>query len=70
MTLWAREHLAAARAVRVRRDILPAFLPASLVPLFLRRVTRRNSDPLVHVHEVPIHRRQVRLLAAAMRRRI
>jgi phytoene synthase len=70
MALWAREHLTAARAVRVRREILPAFLPASLAPLFLRRVAKRNSDPTRHVHEVPIHRRQVRLLAAAMRRRI
>ena len=70
MAIWTREHLAAARAMRIRKELLPAFLPASLVPLFLKRVTRRDSDPLRHVHEVPIHRRQMRLLAAAMRRRI
>jgi phytoene synthase len=69
MALWAEEHLAKARARQVSRDLLPAVLPASLVPLFLRRL-RRAPDPLVHRADVPIHRRQVRLLAAAMRRRI
>jgi phytoene synthase len=70
MALWAQEHLAKARAVRVPRALLPALLPASLVPLFLRRATRRGHDPLTRIPDVPIHRRQVRLLAAAMRRRI
>ncbi|MBS0472791.1 MAG: squalene/phytoene synthase family protein [Proteobacteria bacterium] len=69
MALWAEEHLAKARAARVPRELLPAILPASLVPLFLRRV-RRAADPLLRRADVPIHRRQVRLLAAAMRRRI
>ncbi len=70
MALWAQEHLAKARAERIPKTLLPAFLPASLVPLFLRRVTRRNADPLLRTAEVPIHRRQMRLLAAAMRRRL
>ncbi|HJW41341.1 MAG TPA: squalene/phytoene synthase family protein [Rhizomicrobium sp.] len=70
MALWAREHLATARAVRVPRALLPALLPAALVPLFLRRALRRGHDPLTRVDDVPIHRRQMRLLAAAMRRRI
>jgi phytoene synthase len=70
MAIWAREHLEKARGLRIPREILPAFLPASLVPLFLRRVTKKNADPLRHMHEVPIHRRQMRLLAAAMRRRL
>ena len=70
MALWAREHLAKVRAARVPRALLPALLPASLVPLFLHRATRRGHDPLTRTPDVPIHRRQVRLLAAAMRRRI
>lgn len=70
MALWAREHLQAARVLRTSRTLLPALLPASLVPLFLGRVTKRNFDPLLRSAEVPIHRRQIRLLAAAMRRRI
>jgi len=70
VALWAREHLAGARTLRPGRAELPAYLPATLVPLFLRRVTRRGFDPLHHMPDVPIHRRQMRLLAAAMRRRI
>ncbi|HWD25856.1 MAG TPA: squalene/phytoene synthase family protein [Rhizomicrobium sp.] len=70
MALWANEHLAAARRLRVPRETLPAYLPAAIAPLFLSRVTRTGFDPTVHAHEIAIHRRQVRLLAAAMRRRI
>ncbi|MEJ0044157.1 MAG: phytoene/squalene synthase family protein [Rhizomicrobium sp.] len=70
MAIWAREHLEKARALRAGREELPAYLPAALTPLFLRRVTRRGFDPLHHMPDVPIHRRQIRLLAAAMRGRI
>jgi phytoene/squalene synthetase len=70
MALWAAEHLAKARAARLPPALLPAVLPASLVPLFLRRVTKRASDSLTRTPEVPIHRRQMRLLVAAMRRKI
>ncbi|MEI9991516.1 MAG: phytoene/squalene synthase family protein [Rhizomicrobium sp.] len=70
MAIWAREHLAKARALRAGREELPAYLPASLTPLFLRRVAGRGFDPLHHAPQVPIHRRQIRLLAAAMRGRI
>ncbi|MBL6854043.1 MAG: squalene/phytoene synthase family protein [Alphaproteobacteria bacterium] len=70
MALWAREHYDKARAARVPPALLPAVLPASLVPLFLHRVTRRAFDPLTRVPEIPIHRRQVRLLFAATRKRI
>jgi phytoene synthase len=69
MALWAEEHLKKVRSERIAKELLPAILPASLVPLFLRRV-RRAADPLLRTGDVPIHRRQVRLLAAAMRRRI
>ncbi len=71
MALWAEEHRQKARAhLASQAALLPALLPASLVPLFLRRVDRRNADPLTRTAEVPIHRRQMRLLAAAMRGRI
>ena len=70
MALWAQEHLEKARALRIPKALVPALLPASLVPLFLRRVTKRNADPLLRSAEVPIHRRQMRLLAAAMRQRL
>lgn len=70
MALWAREHYDKARAARVPPALLPAILPAALVPLFLHRVTRRTFDPLTRTPEIPIHRRQVRLLFAATRKRI
>ncbi|MEJ0024575.1 MAG: squalene/phytoene synthase family protein [Rhizomicrobium sp.] len=70
MAIWAREHLVKARTLRTGREELPAYLPAALTPLFLRGVTKRGFDPLHHAPQVPIHRRQIRLLAAAMRGRI
>ena len=70
MAIWAREHLTLARTIRSGRAELAAYLPAALTPLFLRRVTRRGFDPTQQASDVPIHRRQMRLLAAAMRRRI
>lgn len=54
----ALEHFAAARAIAIPRALLPAFLTAALVPLYLKR-----PDP-------PVWRRQVSLLRAALRGRI
>jgi len=51
----ARRHFEAARAIPLPRAILPAFLAAALVPLYLRR-----PDP-------PVWRRQVLLYQAAVR---
>jgi len=70
MAVWAQEHLQKARAQRIPAALLPALLPASLVPLFLKRLARPALDPLAREPGIPIHRRQLRLLAAAMRRRI
>jgi hypothetical protein len=39
---------------------LAALLPAALVPVYIKRLGR----------EVPIHRRQMALLAAAMKKRL
>jgi len=41
---------------------LAAILPASLVPVYLRKLNTAR--------EVPIHRRQMALLSAAMKRRL
>ena len=54
----AREHWAAARRLALPRQVLPAILPAALVPLYLQR-----SDP-------PRWRKQISLLAAAARGRL
>ena len=58
--LRARDHLLAARKARRPKAALAALLPASLVPVYLKRLGR----------DVPIHRRQMALLAAAMKQRL
>jgi len=60
MALKARDHFLAARAAPKPGAALAAILPAALVPVYLRRLGR----------EVPIHRRQMALLSAAMKRRL
>src|SRR5262249_19804632 len=57
--LRARDHFLAARKVRPKAA-LAALLPASLVPVYLKRLGR----------DVPVHRRQMALLAAAMQERL
>jgi phytoene/squalene synthetase len=56
----ARDHFFAARQAARPGPALAAILPAALVPVYLRKMTR----------EVPIHRRQMALLTAAMRKRL
>jgi len=58
--LRARDHFLAARRGPRPRAALSATLPAALVPVYLKRL---NKD-------VPIHRRQMALLSAAMKRRL
>ncbi len=54
----ARHHLASARKIAIPNETLPAFLPAALVPLYLKR-----SDP-------PLWRKQLVFLRAAATGRI
>jgi phytoene synthase len=68
--LKADEHFRAARLVKSPRAVLPAFLPAALVPLYLRRAKRRSFNPLKHSGDVAQHRKQLALLRAALRRRL
>jgi phytoene synthase len=56
----ARAHLDRARALPKPGPALPAFLPASLVPLYLRNPQK----------DVPLYRKQLALLAANLRGRI
>jgi phytoene synthase len=58
--LKARDHFLAARAAPRPGAALAAILPAALVPVYLRKLGR----------EVPIHRRQMALLSAAMKRKL
>jgi phytoene synthase len=57
--LKARDHFMEARKLRPG-VALAAILPAALVPVYLRKMTR----------EVPIHRRQMALLSAAVKKRL
>jgi phytoene synthase len=63
----ARTRLAAARKLPRPKQALAAFLPAALVPLKLKRLTAAGLDPFRHKAEVPLHRRQLALLSAALR---
>jgi phytoene synthase len=60
LALRARDHFLQARRGPRPRAALAALLPAALVPVYLRRLGR----------EVPIHRRQMALLGAAMKKRL
>jgi phytoene/squalene synthetase len=58
--LRARDHFLNARNAARPGAALAALLPAALVPLYLKRLGR----------DAPIHARQMRLLGAAMRKRL
>lgn len=60
LALKAREHFMAARQSPRLGKAFAAVLPAALVPVYLRKLGR----------DVPIHRRQVALLSAAVRGRL
>ena len=60
--LRARDHFLAARKAPKPGAALAAILPAALVPVYLRNMGKPR--------DVPIHRKQMALLAAAMKRRL
>ena len=60
--LRARDHFLAARNGPRPRTALAAILPAALVPCYLRRLSK--------MRDVSIHRRQMALLSAAMKKRL
>ncbi len=62
VALRARDAFLAARQLRKPGAALAALLPAALVPVYLRKLATGK--------DVPIHRRQMALLSAAMRRRL
>lgn len=69
MAAQARSHLTA-HGGRVARSLLPALLPAAVVPLYLRALTRRGVDVFRDLTDVGTHRRQLAMLSAMIRRRI
>jgi phytoene synthase len=70
MSAVARAHLEIARRIQAPRKFLAAFLPATLVPLYLKPFTRLGFSPFRDIVEVPIYRRQLAILRAVMRGRL
>lgn len=66
----AREHLTAARTLAKPERGLAALLPAATSPAYLKLVTRPGFDPFATRAELPLYRRQLAMLIAAMRGRI
>lgn len=66
----ARSLLDTVRTDPVSRDVLPAGLHAGLVPGYARMFARAGFDPFRSVPEIPAYRRQISLMARAMRGRI
>jgi phytoene synthase len=66
----ALRHLDAARAFQIDRGALAAFLPATLCGPYLRAMLRPGFDPFRQLSEIAQWRRQLILLARAVRTRI
>jgi len=62
----ARSHFEAARGKPVPAHALPALMPASLVPLYLRKLSRTGFDPLRDPSDIANYRKQVSILRAAL----
>jgi len=60
--LRARDHFLGSRNGPRPRAALPAILPAALVPVYLHRLSR--------MRDVSVHRKQMALLSAAMKKRL
>ncbi|HEV2562702.1 MAG TPA: phytoene/squalene synthase family protein [Rhizomicrobium sp.] len=66
----AAQRLEAARALSRSRRVLPALLPATLVPGYLKLVTKPDFDPFRDLAELPLWRRQLAMMVASVRGRI
>lgn len=66
----ARAHYSATRRLPKPRQALAAFLPAATVPLYLKRVSGPRFDPFRDTTDVPLYRRQLAMLGAAIRGRV
>jgi 15-cis-phytoene synthase len=66
----AHDHLKAARALPKPKRALAAFLPAAVVPRYLKIATRPSFDPFRDAADVPLYRRQLAMLRASIRGQI
>jgi len=62
----ARAHYEAARKRQIPGHSLPALMPAGLVPLYLRKLSRTGFDPLRGSSDVANYRKQISFLRAAL----
>jgi phytoene/squalene synthetase len=62
----ARAEWRTARGTSMSRAYLPAFLPAALVPLYLKALLRPGNDLFRDVPDVPVYRRQIAMLRAVL----
>ena len=70
VAVYARSHLASARAASYDAALLPALLPASLCDRYLDLMTAPGFDPFKTPVEVPAFRRQLRLMGRNITNRI
>lgn len=70
VTARARQHLQHARKTRITRALLPALLPAALVPVYAKRMTHAGFNPFRDATDVSVHRRQRAMLTALLRGRV
>lgn len=66
----ARGHLQAARAAPMSAATLPALLPATLCPLYLRVMARASFDPFRDSTDIAAFRRQLAMLGAKLSGRL
>jgi phytoene/squalene synthetase len=60
----AKKHLAVSRSGKIHpaKEVLPALWPASLSDLYLKQITAPSFNPFTDPTELPVFRRQLRLL--------
>lgn len=70
VALAARAHMKTAKKHKLAARTLPALMPASLAPLYLSAVTARGFQPFHSAPDVPLYRRQIAMMGAAIRGRV
>lgn len=70
VAIAARTHMKIAKKHKPAPRTLPALMPASLCPLYLSVVTARGFQPFHTIADVPLYRRQIAMMGAAIRGRV
>jgi phytoene synthase len=70
IAVHARAHYEAARKRPIPGHALPALMPASLVPIYLKKMSRTGFDPLRGASDIANYRKQISFLKAALTGRI